>query len=35
MKIQVFELPYDSGYLHERMGNGPAALMNAGLIKGL
>jgi arginase len=35
MKIRVFELPYDSGYLHERMGNGPAALMDAGLINRL
>lgn len=35
MKIQVFEIPYDSGHLRERMGHGPAALMDAGLINRL
>jgi arginase len=32
MKIQVFEVPYDSGRIGERMGRGPGALMGAGLI---
>lgn len=35
MKIQVFEIPYDSGHFRERMGHGPAALMDAGLINRL
>ena len=35
MKIQTFEVPYDSGRFQERMGRGPAALMKAGLVNRL
>lgn len=35
MNIHVFEVPYDSGEIDVRMGRGPAALLEAGLVKHL